>query len=82
VSIELEIFEMMSHSISNEFELEMLMKEVAISLLKSEDKNNEKVSVLRELMLRETDLFTNELIVSFDLNVFFDDFFTSNNQIN
>jgi hypothetical protein len=58
------------------------MKEVTISLLKSEDKNNEKVSVLRELMLRETGLFTNELIVSVDLNVFFDDFFTSNNQIN
>jgi hypothetical protein len=33
------------------------MKEVTISLLKSEDKNNEKVSVLRELILRETDLF-------------------------
>jgi hypothetical protein len=58
------------------------MKEVTISLLKSEDKNNEKVSVLRELMLRETGLFTNALIVSVDLNVFFDDFFTSNNQIN
>jgi hypothetical protein len=58
------------------------MKEVTISLLKSENKNNEKVSVLRELMLRETGLFTNELIVSVDLNVFFDDFFTSNNQIN
>jgi hypothetical protein len=58
------------------------MKEVTISLLKSEDKNNEKVSVLRELMLRETDIFTNELIVSVDFNVLFDDFFTSNNQIN